>query len=186
MVRSGNNPLADYCESLVARALKLDLLWGSNKGCDAVDLTTGTRYEIKGRRITRHNKSTQLSVIRDLDSCHFDNLIAVRCDEDFTVTHAFCVPREVVRHCATHRKHVNGWIMHLRPSLCEQQGVRDITQELKKLSSSGCRPSDAYQCCLAGVAALSRVQYHCRGAGTSLLRFQARPTISPQPRRSSG
>jgi hypothetical protein len=132
VVRSGNNPLADYCESLVARALKLDLLRGSNKGCDAVDVATGARYEIKGRRITKHNKSTQLSVIRDLDSCHFDNLIGVLFDENFTVTHAFWVPREVVRHCATHRKHVNGWIMHLRPSLREQQGVRDITQELKK------------------------------------------------------
>lgn len=54
VVRSGNNPVADYCESLVVKALNLKRLGGSNKGCDAVDHLNGTRYEIKGRRITKH------------------------------------------------------------------------------------------------------------------------------------
>jgi hypothetical protein len=135
VVRSGNNPVADYCESLVVRALNLKRLDGSNKGCDAVDDSNGKHYEIKGRRITKHNSSTQLSVIRDLDSCHFDYLIGVLFDDNFTVTRACCVPREVVQHCATHRKHVNGWIMHLRPSVWELTGVRDITSQLKKAQS---------------------------------------------------
>jgi hypothetical protein len=132
VVRSGNNPVADYCESLVVRALKLNRLGGSNKGCDAVDDSNGKRYEIKGRRITKYNPSTQLSVIRELDSCHFDYLVGVLFDDNFTVTHACCVPWEVVQHCAKPRKHVNGWIMHLTPSVWEQPGVRDITAELKK------------------------------------------------------
>jgi hypothetical protein len=127
--------LADYCESLVVRALKLKRLGGSNKGCDAVDDSNGKRYEIKGRRITKYHSSTQLSVIRDLDSCHFDYLVGVLFDDNFTVTHACSVPWEVVQRCATHRKHVNGWIMHLRPSVWEQPGVRDITSELNKAQS---------------------------------------------------
>jgi hypothetical protein len=32
VVQSSNNPVADYCESLVARALKLKLSGRSNKG----------------------------------------------------------------------------------------------------------------------------------------------------------
>jgi len=131
VVRSGNNPVADYSESLVVRALKLRRLGGSNKGCDAVDDANDKRYEIKGRRITKYNPSTQLSVIRELDSCHFNYLVGVLFDEDFTVSRACCVPWEVVRECAVHRNHVNGWIMHLTPSVWERSGVRDITVELK-------------------------------------------------------
>lgn len=132
VVRSSNNPVADYCESLVVRALKLRRLERSNKGCDAVDDSDGKKYEIKGRRITKHNPSTQLSVIRGLDSCHFDYLVGVLFDDNFTVTHACRVPREVVKDSAVYREHVNGWIIHLRPTLWEKPGVRDITLELKK------------------------------------------------------
>lgn len=131
VVRSGNNPVADYSESLVVRALGLRRLGGSNKGCDAVNDGDGTRYEIKGRRITKHNPSTQLSVIRELDSCHFNYLVGVLFDEDFSVSRACCVPWDVVHECAVHRNHVNGWIMHLTPSVWERSGVRDITQEMK-------------------------------------------------------
>jgi hypothetical protein len=135
VVRSGNNPVADYSESLVVRALRLKRLGGSNKGCDAMDDSNGKRYEIKGRRITKYNPSTQLSVIRELDSRHFDYLVGVLFDDNFTVTRACCVPWKVVHHCAKPRKHVNGWIMHLTPSVWEQPGVRDITPELKKAQS---------------------------------------------------
>jgi hypothetical protein len=100
VVRSSNNPVADYCESLVARALKLRPSPRSNKGCDAIDESNGKKYEIKGRRITKHNPSTQLSVIRDLDFCHFDYLVGVLFDEDFVVTRACRIPYEVVKDAA--------------------------------------------------------------------------------------
>jgi hypothetical protein len=133
VVRSSNNPVADYCESLVARALKLKASKRSNKGCDAVDESDGKKYEIKGRRITRHNPSTQLSVIRDLDSCNFDYLVGVLFDDNFSVTHAHRIPYEVVKDAAgDRREYVNGWIIHLRPSLWERSGVLDITAKVKK------------------------------------------------------
>ncbi len=58
VTRSSNNPVADYVEYLVARAFSLTLLRGSSKGCDAVD-SRGKRYEIKARRLTKYNSSTQ-------------------------------------------------------------------------------------------------------------------------------
>ena len=131
VVRSGNNPVADYCESLVVRALRLTREPGSNKGFDARD-SGGKYYEIKGRRITKHNPSTQLSVCRELDAHQFDYLVGVLFDSEFDVTRACCVPWEVVKQCATHREYVHGWIMHLTPSVWEQDGVRDITAELRK------------------------------------------------------
>jgi len=135
VVRSENNPVADYCQSLVARALKLTRLSPSNKGCNAVDGSNQTRYEIKGRRITKHNPSTQLSVIRDLDSRPFDYLVGVLFNDDFAVTDGYLVPCEVVKRSAAYKKHVNGWILHLKPELRERPGVRDITTALKKAQS---------------------------------------------------
>lgn len=132
VVRSSNNPVADYCESLVVRALGLKRSVASTKGCDAVDTMTEERYEIKGRRITKHNPSTQLSVIRDIESCHFDYLAGVLFDEDFTVARACRIPRETVEKLAVPREHVNGRILLLRPSVWDQPGVRDITAELMK------------------------------------------------------
>jgi hypothetical protein len=135
VVRSGNNPVGDYCESLVVRALKLRRLERSNKGCDAIDDSENKNYEIKGRRLTEDNPSTQLSVIRDLDLCHFDYLVGVLLDEDFTVSYGCCIPRKVVKDYAPHRDYVNGRIIHLSPALRRDPRVRDITSELKKAQS---------------------------------------------------
>ena len=110
VVQSSNNPVADYCESLVARTLKLKRLRRSNKGCDAISESDGKKYEIKGRRITKRNPSTQLSVIRDLDSCHFDYLVGVLFDGNFGVTHAYCIPYDVVKDAAGDRHdRVQSW-----------------------------------------------------------------------------
>jgi hypothetical protein len=135
VVRSSNNPVADYTEWLVAKALSLEQLRGSTTGCDALD-AEGRRYEIKGRRLTRHNNSTQLSVIRGLDLCHFDFLVGVLYDEDFLVSRACLIPHEVVKTTATYRKHVNGWIVYLRPTVWQELGVLDITDELKAAQAS--------------------------------------------------
>ena len=132
VVRSGNNPVADYCEALAQRALGLEPFDLSNKGCDAWCKADGKRYEVKARRITKHNTSTQLSVIRGLDEGHFDYLVGVLLDESFNVTNACCIPRNVVRQFSTYREYVNGWIMHLRPSVWNEPGVVDVTEKLQK------------------------------------------------------
>ena len=130
-VRTANNPVADYAESLVSRALDLELMPGSHRGCDAKD-SSGKRYEIKGRRVTRHNTSTQLGVVRGLDNCHFDYLAGVLFDEDFNVSKACLIPHSQVSELARHRKHINGWILFLRPSVWDQPGVVDITRTVQR------------------------------------------------------
>jgi hypothetical protein len=135
VVRSSNNPVADYTEFLVVKALSLKQLAGSTKGCDAID-SEGQRYEIKGRRLTRHNSSTQLSVLRGLDLCHFDFLVGVLYHEDFSVARACIVPHSIVLANATYREHVNGSILFLRPNLWEQHGVVDITEALRSAQNA--------------------------------------------------
>ena len=71
--RSENLPTGDLAEYLACKALGLSLAEKSAKGFDATDLD-GLRYQVKGRRITQWNPSTQLSAIRELDASPFLSL----------------------------------------------------------------------------------------------------------------
>src|SRR5437870_1288193 len=84
VVRSTNNPVADYTEHVVATALGLTLTRRSASGYDAID-AAGKQYQIKGRRLTPQNSSTQLSAIRNLPARPFDVLAAVMYRADFGV-----------------------------------------------------------------------------------------------------
>jgi hypothetical protein len=71
VTRSSNNPVADYAEHLCAKALSLVRAPNSAKGFDATD-GGGARYQIKGRRITKHSASRQVGVLRELNDGPFD------------------------------------------------------------------------------------------------------------------
>jgi hypothetical protein len=130
VVRSSNNPIADYAELLVARALGLTLLPRTPVGCDARD-SQGYRYEIKARRVAKLGASTQIGVLRDLSECHFDYLVGVLFDADCSVRQACLVPHDAIARIARYRRHVNGWMLHLRPSLWADADVRDLTLQLR-------------------------------------------------------
>jgi hypothetical protein len=66
-------------------------------------------------------------VIRNLDGKDFDVLIAVVFDEAWSVRSAARIPHDVVATLATFRAHVNGHVMHLRPSVFNLPTVEDIT-----------------------------------------------------------
>ena len=130
VVRSTNNPVADYAEHLIAKALNLQLAAKSTTGFDATD-KEGKKYEIKARRLTPHNKSRQLSAIRGLDKGHFDYLAGVLFSDNFKVYRACLIPISVVKLLSVHREHVNAWIFHLHDSVWEVDSVVDITDMLK-------------------------------------------------------
>lgn len=129
VLRSSNNPVADYTEALVVAALQLTRARASEAGYDATS-RQGERFEIKGRRLTPQNRSTQLSAIRGIELRHFDYLVGVVLNDDFTVRYGFQIPHSVVHTVSRFRPHVNAWILHLRPALGEERGVTDITASL--------------------------------------------------------
>jgi hypothetical protein len=131
VTRSTNNPVADYAELLFKDALCLDRTPKSTKGHDATD-KAGRKYEVKGRRMTAHNTSRQLSALRSLDKKHFDFLGGVLFRADFSVLRACLVPHEQVLANATYRSHTNSWIFHLRDSVWELSGVIDVTAKLQE------------------------------------------------------
>lgn len=132
--RSANNPVADYTEYLVARALSLDLARGAMKGYDAQD-GQGRRYEIKGRRRPSLKRSARrLSAIRDLPSRHFDFLVGVLYEPDYEVRRACLIPFDVVKEIATYKEHTNSWSVMLYDHVWDIEGVRDITVEVRAVA----------------------------------------------------
>ena len=129
VTRSTNNPAADYTEHLVSTKLGLTLAANSASGFDAVD-ADGRRYQIKGRRLTPQNKSTELSAIRNLPERPFDFLIAVVYRSDFTVDYAGQVPHAVVLQLAAYSKHTNAYRFLMRRSVLEDGRVTDVTSRL--------------------------------------------------------
>ena len=92
ITRSSNNPTGDLAEYLFCKAFGWEQSGNSAANIDAVG-QDGLRYQIKGRRITRFNRSRQLSAIRDLDGAHFDYLAGALFFEDYSILRAAIIPR---------------------------------------------------------------------------------------------
>lgn len=129
IARSTNNPIADYTEWLVSSRLGLQLTTNSNAGHDAID-SYGVRYQIKCRRITRGKNSANLGVIRNLLRSDFDWLTAVVYEPDYSIRFAAQIPHSLVCELATYRKHVNGHVLTLRPTILQRSEVIDLTSIL--------------------------------------------------------
>jgi len=129
VVRSANNPVADYTETIVARALKATLENNSKAGFDAVG-DNGTRYQIKGRRLSVKNASTQLSALRNIDSRPFDALVPVIFDKNLVVQYAAIIPIEVVQRLGKYTAHTNSTTFYFRRAVLQEPGVVDITQDV--------------------------------------------------------
>ncbi len=121
LIRSSNNPVSDYAEKIVCKKLKLSIQGKSSKGYDAIDKKNCIKYQIKARRVTSHNKSRQLGVIRNLDQKLFDYLIAVIFDESFNPIEIWRIPRETIPKYARPSQHQNGHILILRGKVLEDK-----------------------------------------------------------------
>lgn len=129
VVRSANNPTGDLAEYLFCRAFGWTQAPNSERGYDAIG-PDGTRYQIKGRRVHRRNKSRQLSAIRDIDGGHFDVLAGVLFDDDFNVMKAALVPIGYVVERSIYIAHTNSNKFILRDDVWTAPGVRDVTAQI--------------------------------------------------------
>jgi hypothetical protein len=130
VLKTQNNPVADYTEWLVARSLELKLERNSRKGFDATD-SNGVRYQIKGRRLHPNNPSRQLGVIRNLKRNEFDFLVAVLFNRDFSLLEAWKISREQVERYARFSSYQNGHILMLEGAVLTAEGTQSIVGEIK-------------------------------------------------------
>ncbi len=130
IVRSANNPVSDYAESLASQTLGLSLAGGANKGFDARD-RHGTRYQIKARRLNGRS-SRQLGVIRNLQEGPFDVCIAILFNRKFEPVEVYGIPIGLIKKYGKFSKHQNGWILQVRPPLTTDKRVKDMTSRFAK------------------------------------------------------
>ena len=130
-----NNPVGDLKEGLVVKALCLKRMSNSAKGFDAID-SEYKKYQIKGRRLTKESKSTQLSAIRGLCDQRFDYLIAVFYDEDFTVKAAYKIPHLVVEKKANFQDYVKAHRLVVSDNFLDEEGVEDLTEVMRSTLSN--------------------------------------------------
>ena len=126
VLRTFNNPVADYAEYIIAKKLKLKLTKNSNKEYDAIDLKSGIKYQIKSRRITRYGNSRQLGVIRNLNKAEFNFLIAVIFNESFDIVESYKIPRNIIKKYARFSQHQNGHILILRGDILKDKNIKLI------------------------------------------------------------
>lgn len=130
VVRSANNPTGDLAEYLFCQAFGWTQAPNSERGFDATG-SDATRYQIKGRRVHRRNKSRQLSAMRDLAAGQFDVLAAVLFDDDFHIMRAALIPISVVEKRATYVAHTNSSKFMLRDDVWNELGVQDVTVQIR-------------------------------------------------------
>lgn len=133
VLRSANNPTGDLAEYLFCEAFGWSQENNSAKGFDAT-AEDGTRYQIKGRRLHRRNRSRQLSAIRDLEG--FDVLAAVLLDDEYRIIRAALVPAAVVRDHATYIEHTNSHKFLLRDEIWNDDEVLDVTDRLRSVEQA--------------------------------------------------
>jgi hypothetical protein len=130
IVRSVNNPLSDYAELLFCNAYGWEREGNSSSGHDAIDIS-GARYQIKARRITPHNRSRQLSAIRNLDKRPFDFLAGLLVDRKLKIIRAAPIPIAIIDQKSDHVAHANSWKFLLRDSVWQTDGVVDVSDKLR-------------------------------------------------------
>ena len=128
VARSANNPTGSLAEFLFCRAFSWRQASNSEKGFDAKD-RRGDRYQIKGRRLHRRNRSRQLSAMRDLDG--FDVLAAVLFDDEYGVVRAALIPGSVVRERCKFVEHTNSYKFMLTDDVWDDRRVKDVTAKLR-------------------------------------------------------
>ena len=133
ITRSSNNPTGDLAEYIFCKAFGWTQAGNSSPNVDAIG-SDGTRYQIKGRRVTRYNKSRQLSAIRDLAGAHFDYLAGVLFAEDYSLLRAATIPRAIVVERASFVERTNSHRFILRDDVWDAPGVQDVTTELRAIN----------------------------------------------------
>ena len=130
VIQSSNNPAADVAENIAASAFGLALESNSKKGFDGTD-ADGVRYQVKGRRLTPENRSTEVSVVRNLDDHQFDFFVAIYFNEDFSIHEVVRLTHAAYARHATYSAHSNGHRFTMKQAVRNDPDFEDVTQMVR-------------------------------------------------------
>ncbi|RYD57916.1 MAG: hypothetical protein EOP56_06485 [Sphingobacteriales bacterium] len=129
VIRTRNNPIADYCEWLVSQKFNWNLENSSTEGYDVCD-DDGLRVQVKCRTLKNGRGTRQLGVIRKLNDDTFDYLIAILFDEKTEVIKAYKIRKDLITDYARFSQHQNGHILSLKGGILNDNRLEDITLSL--------------------------------------------------------
>jgi hypothetical protein len=115
VIRTNNNPVGDIAEALAHGHFGGERASFSQAGWD-LQTPEGERIQVKSIRTTATTKRKNLSPIRDRD---YDSVVVVIFDEEFQVTDALKLDREVAEELASYRAHVNGHVLYVNRLLAD-------------------------------------------------------------------
>jgi len=133
IMRTSNNLVGDLAEYIFSKAMGWTLERNSKEAIDAVD-PKGTRYQIKGRRLTPQNPSRQLGALRKLDTDNFDMLAAVLFNPDYSVQRAILLPCKQVLAHATYIDEHKLWKFMLTDDKWHLPEAQDVTEQLRAVN----------------------------------------------------
>ena len=128
-VRSGNNPVADVAERIVADLYGVEVASANTTGYDLI-APDGTKVQVKGLRRTQKGRRN-FGAIRSDD---YDVVVGVVFEADMTLAELWRVPREVVKEKARWSDHINGYLLSLKREVCEDPRVEQIPLDQLKPS----------------------------------------------------
>lgn len=131
VIRTGNAPIGDYAEWLVAKATGGELAPNSQQSWD-IRLPGGDRLQVKSRFVVDQKKAgqRQLSPFRSWD---FEAAVIVLFDDDFLVWRAAKLDLATLKKDARYVKHVNGHRVKASNDLLDQ-GF-DMTDQLRRAAN---------------------------------------------------
>lgn len=118
VIRTGNAPVGDYAEWLVARASGGALAPNTSQSSWDVETSDGERLQVKPRFVTNASNAggRQLSPFR---SWSFDAVVIVLFGDDFAVWRAAKLPQALVEADSRYIEHVNGYRVMARDALLD-------------------------------------------------------------------
>lgn len=132
VIRTNNNPVGDIAEAIVHGHFGGERGSFAQAGWD-VKTDSGERIQVKAVRNTPTTKRKNLSPIRDSE---YDSVIVVIFDEDFLVTDALKLTREVAEDLASWVAHVNGHVLYVNRLLADPRVERiDMTDAYARLNT---------------------------------------------------
>lgn len=129
IIRTNNLMTGDLGEYLFCKSFGWKQETNSQKAYDALD-ADGNRIQIKARRLNKFNSSRQLSAIRSLGG--FDLLACVIFDHGYSVFRAALIPSKIVANNSSFQAHTNSYVFHLRDTIWDISGVKDVTQPISR------------------------------------------------------
>ena len=131
VLRTNNNPVADYSEWLVWKAFGAERLPANSTA--SYDLTSQDfgRIQVKARVVSSPLKSGQLQT-SFFRSTHFDHAaLVLLSDVDYSVVSAVLLPLGAVEERWSWHKHIRGWRLQMNGPTMQHPLAVDITEQLR-------------------------------------------------------